>query len=196
MICVVTQRPDARQRFEDLVSMVYEPLQRYARRRVDPADVDDVVAEALLVLWRRLDEVPSGHELAWCYAVARRCVANQRRSRDRRGRLSDRLAEQARAQATELLAGSRPAPPRAPETDVLDAVLDQLGEADRELLLLWAWEDLSARDLGHALGISTNAATLRLFRARRRAASLISRQRHVVPGGGHTPDESTGERQS
>lgn len=195
MIGVVMHRPDAaRQRFEAIVGRVYEPLQRYARRRVHPDDVDDIVAETLLVLWRRLEEAPAGHELAWCYGVARRCVANLRRSRDRRSRLADRLADQARAQAADEAASARPAPRRGPDTDVLDDVLDQLPEADAELLLLWAWEDLSARDLGHALGISTNAATLRLFRARRRAAALLGRQRHDLPGGGHTPDASTGER--
>ncbi|MGZ5374797.1 MAG: hypothetical protein ACXWDK_11075, partial [Aeromicrobium sp.] len=36
-----------RERFEALASEVYEPIQRYVRRRVDPDAVDDVVSETL-----------------------------------------------------------------------------------------------------------------------------------------------------
>src|SRR5690349_23419969 len=53
-------RDDGRQEhFLRLAALVHEPLLRYARRRVGPADVDDIAAETLLVLWRRLDDVPA-----------------------------------------------------------------------------------------------------------------------------------------
>ena len=55
-----------RRRFQDLVAEVYEPIQRYARRRVDPHAVDDIVSETLMTLWRRLDEVPP-EALPWAY---------------------------------------------------------------------------------------------------------------------------------
>jgi RNA polymerase sigma-70 factor (ECF subfamily) len=54
-----------RARFERLFAHAYEPLQRYVRRRADAAVVDDVVAETLLVVWRRLDDVPADAELSW-----------------------------------------------------------------------------------------------------------------------------------
>ena len=47
-----------RARFEALAAEVYEPLQRYVRRRIDAAAADDVVSDTLLVCWRRLDDVP------------------------------------------------------------------------------------------------------------------------------------------
>jgi len=43
---------------------VYEPLQRYLRRRTDAAAADDVLGDALLVMWRRLDDVPPDAALA------------------------------------------------------------------------------------------------------------------------------------
>src|SRR4029453_6989545 len=60
----------------------------YARRRVDrPEDAADVVADTMLVAWRRLDEVPSGRETRpWLFGVARRVLANGRRGRGRRDR--------------------------------------------------------------------------------------------------------------
>ncbi|WP_225891538.1 RNA polymerase sigma factor [Streptomyces dioscori] len=50
--------PEREARFEALVGVVAEPLHRYLRRRADAGAVDDVLAETMLVLWRRLEDVP------------------------------------------------------------------------------------------------------------------------------------------
>ncbi|MEV0478683.1 RNA polymerase sigma factor, partial [Streptomyces prunicolor] len=84
-------------RFERLARVVVEPLHRYLLRRTSADMVDDVLSETMLVLWRRIDEVPGlgagalpdpdpdpGDVLPWCYGVARRCLANARRSDGRR----------------------------------------------------------------------------------------------------------------
>lgn len=71
---------ERRVRFESVVSIVGEPLRRYAARRTDAQTAQDVVADSFLVIWRRLDDVPYGGELPWCYAVARNCLANAQRS--------------------------------------------------------------------------------------------------------------------
>jgi RNA polymerase sigma-70 factor (ECF subfamily) len=84
--------PDRQARFETLVSDVGEPLRRYARRRVDRDTADDVVADAFLVIWRRLDDVPAGYELAWCYSVARLCLSNAQRAQRRHVGLVRRLS--------------------------------------------------------------------------------------------------------
>ena len=49
------------------------------------------MAETFLVAWRRLDDVPAD-ALPWLYGVARRVLANQRRSADRGAALERRLA--------------------------------------------------------------------------------------------------------
>jgi DNA-directed RNA polymerase specialized sigma24 family protein len=82
------------QRFERVFAEVYGPLQRYVRRRAGATVVEDVVADTLLVLWRRLDVVPADAQLAWCYGAARRCLANHRRADERRGCLATRVASQ------------------------------------------------------------------------------------------------------
>ena len=71
---------------------VYEPLQRYLRRRCAPGDVDDVFNDTLLTIWRRLDAVPTDNPLPWCYGVARNCLANQRRGANRRLRLVGKVS--------------------------------------------------------------------------------------------------------
>jgi RNA polymerase sigma-70 factor (ECF subfamily) len=140
----------------------------YALRRVeDPEDAADVVAETFLVAWRRLDEVPidAGARL-WLFAVARRVIANRHRAARRRSRLGERLAESLR---TEL--ATRPAP--AGEAAEALRAMGELGDDDRELLLLVSWEELSPGEAAKVLGISSLAARSRLHRARRRLRALL-----------------------
>jgi len=154
--------PARRARYEVVFREVYEPLQRYVRRRVATEAVDDVVAEALTVLWRRLDDVPRDAVLAWSYGVARRCVANQHRAEGRRTQLAERV------KADLSVPGGEPG-----DDPLLDGALATLSEADRELLHLWAWEELQPREIAVVLGISANAVSIRLHRARQALAELV-----------------------
>ncbi len=140
----------------------------YALRRVEnPQDAADVVAETFLVAWRRLDEVPIGtRERLWLYAVARRVTANLRRAEGRRTRLAERLAESLRSEAVAD-------PARSGEAAAVLRAMRDLGEDDRELLLLVTWEELSPGQAAEVLGISSLAARSRLHRARRRLRALI-----------------------
>jgi RNA polymerase sigma-70 factor (ECF subfamily) len=167
---------DRRRRFEDVFREVYEPLQRYARRRTDPANADDVVADALLVVWRRLDDAPDGLALPWCYGIARRCLANRRRGDARQVNLVNRLMSE------------RVDTPRS-DDPVLDAALDELDADDRELVRLWAWEELAPREIAVALGITPNAASIRIHRAKGRLAEAVTRKNRS--DGGHTAIGST-----
>jgi RNA polymerase sigma-70 factor (ECF subfamily) len=155
---------DRRRRFELLVGKTYEPVQRYLRRRADPATADDVLGDVLLVLWRRLDDVPPEAPLPWAYGVARGCLANARRSAARQDRVVVRLAHASR--------------PGEPEDDgALAEALDALPDTDRELLRLWAWEQLTAAEVAKVLGISPNAAGIRLHRAKAKLKkSLLARK--------------------
>lgn len=156
---------DRQQRFEALVQSVYAPLQRYLRRRTDPASADDVLGDVLLVMWRRVDEIPAEAMAAWCYGVARGCLANSARGAQRRQQLLHRLEEEAGRTSS---AGA----PFSGDRD-LQAALAALPEQDQELLRLWAWEQLAPRDIAVALGITPNAASIRLHRALRRLRKML-----------------------
>ncbi|HEY0277219.1 MAG TPA: sigma-70 family RNA polymerase sigma factor [Solirubrobacterales bacterium] len=158
----------ARVRFGALYRDQGRAILSYALCRVDdPDDAPDVVADTFLVAWRRLDDVPVGpRERLWLYAVARRVIANLHRSTRRRTRLAERLAESLR---TEIAA--HPAPEGA-SAEILEAIAE-LGEENRELLLLVSWEGLSPAEAGRVLGISALAARSRLHRARRRLRALL-----------------------
>ena len=155
--------------FERFVAEAYEPLQRYLRRRLDLATADDVLGDVLLVLWRRCDDIPAEAPLAWAYGVARGCLANTVRSHARQDRLLRRLSE--------------PAAPEPAEDPVLAEALDALPDKDRELLRLWAWEQLAPREIALVLGISANAASIRLHRATGKLRAELLRRKDEGPPG-------------
>ncbi len=134
----------------------------YALRRADREAAQDVTAETFLIAWRRRAEMPET-PLPWLYGIARGVLANERRAANRRHALAAHLA----------------AAPRAPgagspgEHHLLEA-LAALREADREALLLSAWEGLSIRETAGVLGCSAPAAAVRLHRARRRLGHLLA----------------------
>lgn len=175
---------DRRARFEDVVSTIFDPLQRYIRRRVPAAEVDDILAEALLTLWRRLDDVPGDDPLPWSYGVARRTLANHRRAGERRLRLLDRLSQDAAL-------GQPLQPSFDPEGEIDDEHLAvafaSMSPSDQEVLRLWAWEALEPRDIATTLGLTPNAATIRLSRARRKLGDAMTRQ--VLASTGQKPVE-------
>jgi RNA polymerase sigma factor (sigma-70 family) len=158
----------AQARFAKLYREEGRAILEYALRRVDEReDAADVVAETFLVAWRRIAEVPLGDAARlWLYGVARLTLANLHRSERRRTRLGQRLAETLR---TELSTQAEPADGAA---EVLRTI-GELGEEDRELLLLVSWEGLSPSEAGRVLGISSPAARSRLHRARRRLRRLL-----------------------
>jgi len=169
-------------RFEAVVAVVYEPLQRYARRRTDADAADDVVADALLVVWRRLDEVPEDALLPWCYRVAANCLSNSRRAGRRRLRLVSRVAA-VREPAHEE--------PDLPDP-ALHAALATLSPSDQEVLRLWAWEDLAPAEIAVALGVSANAVSIRLHRAKAHLATALERNGATVDTEPHEdPEEVT-----
>ena len=177
---------DRRQKFEAIADEVFEPLQRYLRRRAGTSDAEDALGEVLLTIWRRVDDAPSDRPLPWCYGIARRVLSNQRRSQSRHLRLIQRLEAEPRFSTLSDPAEAGPDPELA-------AALASLGAQDQEVLGLWAWECLEPREIAIALDVSVNAATLRLGRAKKRLATKLSRQDRSDAG--HITVEGTQESQ-
>lgn len=134
----------------------------YALRRTSRDDAADVVAETFLVAWRRLDDVDERTALPWLYAVARRVLLSQQRATRRQQAIVQRVAA-GLPEAPDMPLGS----PR-----VLEA-LAALSEAEREVLMLAAWEELSSGEAARVLGCSATAYRIRLHRARRRLRARL-----------------------
>ncbi len=154
--------------FRGVYAETYRPLLAYARRRVDRATADEVVAETFLTAWRRRDDVPDGSERLWLFGVARNVVRNASRSNRRRRAAQDRLR---------IVAPTESVDPVGFETDeraaLLRTALAALPASDREILMLVAWEELSHAEIAQTLDISANAVAIRIHRARKRLSAGI-----------------------
>ena len=156
--------------FEELVAEAYEPLQRFLRRRSDPDTANDVLGDVLLVMWRRSADIPAEARLAWCYGVARGCLANAVRAADRRQRLLRRLAAEPVSD------------PHEADPDLYEA-LAALSVRDAEVLRLWAWEHLSAAEIAVVLGVTPNAASIRLHRATKKLRQQLLQRKNPLAAG-------------
>ncbi len=168
---------ERQERFEAIVEVVYEPLQRYLGRRAQPADVSELLNDSLLVIWRRLDHVPLNDALPWSYGVAKRCLANHRRGGQRRLRLVGRVID--RTPRDSFVSGAPVAEFDHPQ---LETALHELDESERELVRLWAWEQLEPREIAVVLDMTPNAVSLRLTRAKKKIASSMERQNVAAAG--------------
>lgn len=140
-------------------------VRAYALRRAPAELAQDAVAETFLVAWRRFDDVPAD-ALPWLYGVARRTLANQRRSAARGEALAERIA------GTELRDGGDPAE-TVGDADVVRGALGRLSDRDRETLMLIAWDGLSGPRAAAAAGCTHTAFKVRLHRARTRLAKEL-----------------------
>jgi RNA polymerase sigma-70 factor (ECF subfamily) len=142
-------------------------VRRYLYRRTDAATADDVIGDTLLVCWRRLDEVPDDAPPR-AIVVARQCLNNARRAERRRTRLIGRIIaiDPPPAAADEKPAAS--AVDGTTEAVRVTTALASLRRNDAEILRLWAWDELTSPQLAVVLGISANAAAIRLHRAKAR----------------------------
>ena len=155
-------------RFESFYQNHYLEISGYVRRRVAEHEAGDVIGQVFMVAWRRFDRVPSPPEdRLWLFGVARRCVGDSHRSWIRRLRLHARLAQQPSQEVH--------APEEVrPEHAKIRLALASLRPADREVLQLVLWEELSHVEAATLLGCSVNAFEIRYRRARKRLAEAFA----------------------
>lgn len=173
-----------RARFEALFRTHHPAVRAYARRRVPPEAVDDIVSETFLVIWRRLDDVPEP-ALPWLLAVARNVAGTERRGAARR----QRLWVKAQSRHVE---GYDPGEPDLGDGRVVGA-LARLSERDREALMLVAWDGLTPTQAAAVLGEPADRFRQRLHRAGRRLrAQLPGQPRPEEPAPTRHDHASTG----
>jgi RNA polymerase sigma-70 factor (ECF subfamily) len=168
-----------RRRFERLFDETYDRVLAFALRRTDADAAQDVAAETFAVAWRRLDVVPDEEPIGWLLGVARNVLSHQHRSSGRRAALDTRI------QLTTPTASGDPAQDVA-DLDALGRAFAALGEREREVLRLVAWDELEAPEAAAALGVSVGTFQVRLHRARKRLERELERTRDDVTMAGGT----------
>ncbi|ALJ19131.1 RNA polymerase sigma factor [Microbacterium sp. No. 7] len=148
--------------FTDDVAVHLDAVYRYFVRRAPRTDADDLCAEVFATAWRRRADVPRGGELPWLYRTAGFVLANHRR---RAHGMPLRAVDEPDASGSDHA-------DRVADRDRLARALAALGERDREILLLHAWDGLDGTELGEALGVSRSGAQAALSRARARLREI------------------------
>jgi RNA polymerase sigma-70 factor (ECF subfamily) len=154
------------ERFERLFREQSRPVAAYLLARADRELAHDALARTFEVAWRKLADVPAD-PLPWLLGVARRVLSELRRAQGRREALVERFA------------GQEPDVGRTDDVAELSIerltalhALRSLSAADREVLLLVAWDGLTEAQAAAMLGCSRGAFALRLHRARARLRAL------------------------
>jgi RNA polymerase sigma-70 factor (ECF subfamily) len=148
-------------RLEACFECNYRDVAAYCLRRLPREDAEEAVADVFAVAWRRIGDLPPPPEdRLWLFGTARRVVANQLRAARRRDRLLARLRSEPAAPLSHEVGGD------------VGRALAALSKADRELLLLSAWEGLSPAEIAEVIGRPAPVVSTRLYRARSRFAHV------------------------
>jgi RNA polymerase sigma-70 factor (ECF subfamily) len=139
---------------------------RFLVRRVG-RDGDELLGEVFRIAFERRAsfDIGRGEAAPWLYGIATNLVARHRRSAARRVRALARLERDRPADETERIVAMIDADRRWPE---VSALIAELPAGEREVVLLYAWEDLSYEQIAAILEIPVGTVRSRLNRARRR----------------------------
>lgn len=140
-----------------------------SRRLRNPAAADDVTQAVFLLLWKRLPRLSTEVRLtAWLYHAVRYCSANSMRLEQIR-RTHEKAAAMQQPEAADAV----------PWTDLaeeLEAAIDQLNSRDRAAILLRFFRGHSLADAGKAMGLSEDAARMRIHRALEKLRAILQRR--------------------
>jgi RNA polymerase sigma factor (sigma-70 family) len=170
---VIAGSLDDPERFAVIFDRHADEIHRYAARRLGQQAAADVVSEVFLAAFRNRGRYQPSRTDArpWLYGIASKVISQQLRTEGRRAHL---VAAVAAASPTEAAAddiGDRIAAQRLHE--VLLGVLAGLSPADRELVLLVAWAELSYDQAAQALQIPIGTVRSRLHRVRAKVRRAV-----------------------
>jgi RNA polymerase sigma-70 factor (ECF subfamily) len=133
------------------------------------ADADDVVQEAFLRGYRKLDGFESRSNFGtWIYRIAVRCALDRidGRKADERSRVSEETdLEQQAVQVADQAAGPERLLLSAEIAAMQEMALRSLSPTERTAFVLRHLEDRSTEEIAAVLGIAPNAAKQAVFRA-------------------------------
>jgi RNA polymerase sigma factor (sigma-70 family) len=159
--------------FREIVTRHTDLVYSAALRQVESSDLARDAAQSVFTDLARkarplADKMAEGSSLVgWLYRSTRFAALNQLRD-DRRRRARERLAME------QLITNSDAAPDWERVRPVLDEAMADLSDEDREALLLRFFKNHDFRAVGHALGVSDDAAQKRVSRALEKLRSHLA----------------------
>lgn len=170
--------------FDAIYEEHFDFVWRMARRLgVPESAADDVVQDTFVVLHRRLPEYDGETPIRrWLVGILTRVVSDHRR----RYRRKDAACVPHPEESERALASSAPAPSaeveQAEAVRLLDALLSEIDEDKREVLVLAQLEEMTVPEIAELLGANVNTVYARLRAARRDFDAAHARHRARVAG--------------
>ena len=155
----------SRAAFEEIFARYRDPLHGFFRRRLDSASqAEDLTQETFLAVLRGASRYePRAPLRTYLYAIALKLLYAARRKR----------------QPTPL-AADVPSPSRPDDSLWLRQAIARLDAAEREILMLREYEQLSYAEIAELLRIPVNTVRSRLFRSRMALRSYLEPEvKHV-----------------
>ncbi len=171
---------DASHRPELDLAAVYrqhaEEVSRWIERLWGRHDAEDVLQEVFMVVQRLLPEFRGDASLGtWLYAITARVVSSRRRKERWRRLLFLRATPELQIERTPAVTPLVSALEQQAST-IVYAVLDELSERDRTLLIMFEIEGLHISQIMSVLSISEDNAWVSLHRARARFRKAYSKR--------------------
>lgn len=155
-------------RFGEIFDRHAPAIFRFLGRRIGSEDAGDLLSEVFLAAFesRRRYDGDRTSALPWLYGIASNLLSKHHRHRAAELRALDRLLVPGdRHDHADAVTASVDA---QVELRAMAKLLEELPASERDALLLYAWEDLTYREVADALGVPTGTVRSRLNRVRRR----------------------------
>lgn len=164
LFCALRETRCVEDKFEEVFEAELDSLHGYLARRLGSAAADDLAADTFVIAYRRWSDFDASRPVRpWLYGIAANLLQHHWRKERRMLRAYARTGLDPVAQDDEAAVERLDA--RAENAHLAQA-LAELRPAERDVLLLHAWAELSDGDIAQALSLPVGTVKSRLSRAR------------------------------
>ena len=178
--------------FASLVRKYQQQIHTLAWRKTGDFQIaEDIVQETFLQVYQKLDTLEDSTQFTrWLYQIAhRRCIAWLRKNRIQTEPLEETDISEIETEAYSRYIATEHAKVTAEsQRDLVKKLLTTLKENDREVITLHYFEEMTASEIGEALGVPENTIKSRIRRVRQRLrkyAFMIREALEITTEGEH-----------
>lgn len=138
-------------------------------------DVDDLVQECLLEVWRHAAnyQVEKGHALGWIVTLVRRRTIDRIRRKTAYGRAQDRFREEATSTSDAMHSGADEEAAQSDRAEAVARLIANLPEAQQQAVRLAFYKGMTQRQIAAHTGIPLGTIKTRLELALRKLRSAV-----------------------
>ena len=156
---------------KEVISLLNLPAYSLAFRMLgNKEDAQDVVQEAFIRLWKSADSFSGKSKLfTYFYAIVSNLCLDQLKSS--RNGMFEEFNELVHCRSEDVLLGFS----GGIKAEEIKKAMNVLSSKQRMAILMWAYQDLTAEQVGVAMGMNKNSADQLLFRAKLKLKSELKK---------------------